>query len=159
MGRYDGNSVLLLWKLSSFSCALLCFILPFPSLLPSSFCASSHLPVISHFSQVRLCETLWTVARQAPLTMEFSRQEYWSGLPCPSPGDLPNPGIKSASLTSLALTFFTTSATWLGPSSIHLFVLQPPTIHLPNSQPALPCTEGNLHLLLGKLSLPRTFLR
>ena len=41
--------------------------------------------------------TPWTVARQAPLSMEFSRQEYWSGLPCPSPGDLPNPGIKSGS--------------------------------------------------------------
>ena len=38
--------------------------------------------------------TLWTVARQAPLSMEFSRQEYWSELPCPSPGDLPQPGIK-----------------------------------------------------------------
>ena len=39
----------------------------------------------------------WTVARKAPLSMEFSRQEYWSGLPFPSPGDLPNPGIKSRS--------------------------------------------------------------
>ena len=38
-----------------------------------------------------------TVARQAPLSMEFSRQEYWSGLPCPPPGDLPNPGIKPMS--------------------------------------------------------------
>ena len=38
--------------------------------------------------------TPWTVAHQAPLSMEFSRQEYWSGLPCPSPGDLPDPGIK-----------------------------------------------------------------
>ena len=41
--------------------------------------------------------TLWTVASQAPLTMGFSRQEYWSGLPFPSPGDLPNPGIKPRS--------------------------------------------------------------
>ena len=38
--------------------------------------------------------TPWTVARQAPLSMRFSRQEYWSGLPFPSPGDLPDPGIK-----------------------------------------------------------------
>ena len=43
--------------------------------------------------------TLWTVACQAPLSMGFSRQEYWSGLPCPPPGDLPNPGIKHRSLT------------------------------------------------------------
>ena len=43
---------------------------------------------------VRLFVTPWTVACQAPLSMGFSRQEYWSGLPCPPPGDLPNPGIK-----------------------------------------------------------------
>ena len=47
--------------------------------------------------------TLWTVACQAPLSMEFSRQEYWNGLPCPPPGDLPDPGIKPVSLTSPAL--------------------------------------------------------
>ena len=41
--------------------------------------------------------TLWTVARQAPLSMRFSRQEYWSGLPFPFPGDLPNPGIEPMS--------------------------------------------------------------
>ena len=70
--------------------------------------------VPSHFSHVQLCLTLRTAARQAPLFMEFSRQEYWSGLPCPPPGDLPHPGIKITSLMSLALKgrFFITSATW-----------------------------------------------
>ena len=55
----------------------------------------------------------WTIACQAPLSMGFSRQEHWSGLPCPSPGDLLDPGIKPMSLTSPALAgrFFTTSAT------------------------------------------------
>ena len=55
-------------------------------------------------------ETPWTVACQAPLTMEFSRLEYWSELPFPPPGDLPNPGIKPTSLTSPALAgrFFST---------------------------------------------------
>ena len=55
-----------------------------------------------------------TVACQAPLSMGFSRQEYWSGLPCPLPGDLPDPGIKSMSLMSPALAggFFSTSTTW-----------------------------------------------
>ena len=48
-------------------------------------------------SHVRLFATPWTVAYQAPQTMEFSRQEYWSGLPFPSPGDLPNPGIEPRS--------------------------------------------------------------
>ena len=48
---------------------------------------------------VQLFATLWTVAHQAPLSMEFSRQEYWSGLPCPSPEDLSDPGVKPRSPT------------------------------------------------------------
>ena len=55
-------------------------------------------------SPVRLFATPWTVAHQAPPSMEFSRQEYWSGLPFPSPGDLPNPGIKLESPASQADT-------------------------------------------------------
>ena len=50
--------------------------------------------VLGCFSLVLLCATLWTVACQVSLSMGFSRQEYWSGLPCPPPGDLPNTGIK-----------------------------------------------------------------
>ena len=52
---------------------------------------------VKSLSRVRLLATLWTVAYQAPQPMGFSRQEYWSGLPFPSPGDLPNPGIKPGS--------------------------------------------------------------
>ena len=48
-----------------------------------------------------MTELNWTVALQAPLSMEFSKQEYWSGLPCPSPWDLPDPSIKLHSLLSL----------------------------------------------------------
>ena len=54
-------------------------------------------------SRVQLFETPWTVAHQAPLSMGFFRQEYWSGLPFPPPGDLPNPGIKPESPMSPAL--------------------------------------------------------
>ena len=63
---------------------------------------------------VQLFATLWTVGHQAPLPMGFSRQEYWSGLSCPPPRDLLDPGIKSMSLGSPALAdgFFTTIATW-----------------------------------------------
>jgi len=63
------------------------------------------------FSCVRLFVTPWTTARQASLSMEFSRQEYWSGLPFPTPRDLPNPGIKPVSLVSPALAgeFLTTA--------------------------------------------------
>ena len=49
---------------------------------------------VKSLSHVRLFATQWTVAYQAPLSMRFSRQEYWSGVPFPSPGDLPNPGIE-----------------------------------------------------------------
>ena len=53
--------------------------------------------MLSQFSCVQLFVTPWTVARQAPLSMEFPRQEDWSALPCPSPGELTNPGIKPVS--------------------------------------------------------------
>ena len=58
--------------------------------------------------------TLRTVAYQVPLSMGFSRQENWSGLPCCPPGDLPDPGIEPASLMSAVLAggFFTASTTW-----------------------------------------------
>ena len=52
---------------------------------------------VTSLSRVRLFATPWTVAYQAPLSVRFSRQEYWSGLPFPSPGDLPDPGIKPGS--------------------------------------------------------------
>ena len=70
--------------------------------------------VVSCCSCIWLLANVWTVAHQAPLSMGFSRQEYWSGLPGPPPGYLPDPGIEYASLTSpeLADRFFTTSATW-----------------------------------------------
>ena len=60
---------------------------------------SAVVTVLSRFSRVRLFATVWTVARQAPLSMGFSRQERWSGLPCRPPGDLPNPGIERRSPT------------------------------------------------------------
>ena len=70
-----------------------------------------HACMLSCFTCVQPFVTLWTVACQAPLSLGFSRQEYWSGLPCPPPGDLPNPGIEPAS-PALAGRFFTTSTTW-----------------------------------------------
>ena len=62
------------------------------------FCMHVGVCVLSRFNHVHLFATLWTVAYQAPLPMGFSRQEYWSGLPCPPPRDLPNPGIELLSL-------------------------------------------------------------
>ena len=73
--------------------------------------------MLSHFSHVWLFVTQGTVACQDPLSVGFSRQEYWSGLPCPSAGDLPDPGIEPASLMSPAVAgmFSTTCATWEAP--------------------------------------------
>ena len=70
-------------------------------------------------SRVLLFVTPWTASYQSPLSVRFSRQEYWSGLPCSPPGDLPNPGIKPTSLTSPALAggFFTTAAAAKSPQS------------------------------------------
>ena len=70
--------------------------------------------MLSYFSHVQLFVMLWTRACQAPLSVGFSRQEYWSGLPCLPPGDLPDPGVKPVFLKSPALAagFFATNGTW-----------------------------------------------
>ena len=77
--------------------------------------------VVCMLSRVRLFVTLWTAAHQAPLSLGFSRQEDWSGLPCPPPWDRPDPGIEPVSLKSPALAsrLFTSSATWEAPG-VHL---------------------------------------
>jgi len=80
---------------------------------------------VKSLSRVRLFVTPWTAARQAPLSMGFSRQEYWSGWPCPPLGDLPNPGIKLTSLTSPAseASFLTViSATREATSKVKLMI-------------------------------------
>ena len=73
--------------------------------------------MLSCFSHVQLFATVYTVAHQVPLSIEFSRQEHQSGLSCPPPGDLPHPRVQPVSLRSPALAgeFFTTSATWRVP--------------------------------------------
>ena len=78
--------------------------------------------MLNHFSHVQFFVTLWTVAHQAPLSMEGSSQEYWSVLSCLPPGDLPNLGIKPSSLLSLALAgrFLTTSSTWGAPKTVYV---------------------------------------
>jgi len=70
--------------------------------------------MLSCFSRVQLFVTPWIVVHQASPSMGFSRQEYWSGLPFPLPGNLPDPGMESRSPAPPALAgrFFTTSATW-----------------------------------------------
>ena len=73
-----------------------------PSVIVSGTCCLDCCCCLVVQSCLTLCD-LWTVARQAPLPMGFSRQEYWSGLPCPPPGDLPDPGIECTSLVSPSL--------------------------------------------------------
>ena len=84
-----------------------------PPLLPS--CLPLFSPVGAQWlAHVWLFAAPWTVAREAPLTVEFSRQEYWSGLSSPPPEDPPDPGIQPVS-PALAGRFFTTSANWEAP--------------------------------------------
>ena len=106
------------WRLE---CPKLCFVvceglLPGSQMVVFSLCymVEGALDLWSLFvcaqSYLTLCDP-WTIVHQVPLSLEFSRQENWGGLPFPSPGDLSNPGIKPASLVSPALAgmfFFTT---------------------------------------------------
>ena len=75
-----------------------------------------HVWVLNHFSRVRLFAALWTVACQAPLSGGSSRQGYWNGLPFPPPGDLPNLGIKPA---SLCLVHWQVGSLLLAPPDLH----------------------------------------
>ena len=77
----------------------------------------------SHLLCLTLCNPI-DYSLPASLSMGFSRQEYWSELPCPPPGDLPDPEIESMSLTSPALAgrFFTTSATWKGYIYVYIYM-------------------------------------
>ena len=83
---------------------------------------SNYLCMLCRCSHVPLFATPWTIACQALLSMGFSRQKYWSGLPCPPLGNLPNPGINSCLLGLLhwQAGVFTTSATWEAQSSYTL---------------------------------------
>ena len=100
------------------------FIMGCRTTCPTCPCSEENMTFVMcmHAKSLQSCPTLCNfmdcIARQTPLTMGFSWQGYWSGLPCPPPGDLPDPGIESASLMSLALAgrSFTTSATWEAPT-------------------------------------------
>ena len=79
--------------------------------------------VLSPLGHVRLFVNRWTIALQAPLSMGFSRQEYWNGLLCPPPGNLPEPGIPMSLMSpALANGFFTTSTTWEAPGVVMVAV-------------------------------------
>ena len=90
--------------------------------------------MLSCFSRVRLFATPLFVARRAALSMAFSRQEYWSRLPCPPPGDLPDPGIEPTSPVSPALAggFFTTSTSQEAPKQRYF------TLELITREPGFP---------------------
>ena len=93
------------WRLGNFKVSKRVWMLEVPF---------SPWQVLSHFNHAWLFATLWTIAHQAPLSMGFSRQEYWTGLPCPPPGGSSWSRDRAHVSTSLALAgeFFTTSTTW-----------------------------------------------
>ena len=106
------------------------------SLPPDTFTLLSPTNLRSHLTQflnhVQLFVALWAVAYQAPLPIKYSRQEYWSGVTFPPPGDLPNPGIEPMSPASptLAGEFFTTEPPEK-PLSTQLFILNPILLKIP----------------------------
>ena len=81
--------------------------------------------VLSHFSRLRFFVILWTTVCQAPLSLGFSRQEYWSGLPCPPSGDLPDPGVKSEPPGKpMAFLFHSgIQVIWWGPSTWAIYFI------------------------------------
>ena len=111
-----------------------------PSLPPG---VPSWKPGCVHAKPLQSCPTVFDpmdyIAHQVPLSMGFSRQEYWSKLPFPTMGDLPDPGIKPVSLMSPALAggFFTTSATWEATKTRLALLYHPP----PGSPDPGPCTS------------------
>ena len=102
----------------------------------------------SRFNRVRLCVTPGTAARQVPLSVGFSRQEYWHAMPYPPPGDLPDPGMDPESLMPPALAggFFTTSAIWLqftsSGSTLNSSYLAISTTSVPSSTKGLNSSES-----------------
>ena len=90
------------------------------------------LLLLSRFSHVRFFATLWTVAHQAPLSMGFSRQKYWNGLPCPPPGDLLDPRIEPQSFVSCISKWILYHKHYLGSKNIPL-----PATHTKNASSAV----------------------
>ena len=111
------NRLSLCWKESLETTTLVKFHDPDPTWITNvgnNWITMKRVSILSCFSHVWLCDPMDCRPPGSSLSMGFSRQEYWSGLPCPPPGGLPNPGIKPKSLTSPALAggFSTTSITW-----------------------------------------------
>ena len=114
-----------------------------------------------HSQSLQLCSTLvtlWTVAHQAPRSIRFSRQEYWSGLPFPSPGDLPDPGIKprSPALQADSLPSEPPGKLWIEQRitfKLHRHHL-PSSCHFCCKQPAFQAWPGDLHRFLKAIWLP-----
>ena len=106
---------------------------------------------VGHFSSVQFFATLWTIGARLFCPLEFSRQEYWSGLPCPPPGYLFDPEIKSKALISPALAggFFTTSTTWEAPYVCQCLPISSSLPYITITTPYLNCH----HLLVGPLQI------
>ena len=112
--------------------------------------------VLSHFSHVQLFVTLSTIACQAPLSMGFSRQEYWSGLPCPPPGNLPNPATEPMSSVSPALQVDCLPTEPPGKPQMYLQITLKETVFGPVVAVLLALTMLQYLLFSPTCSLPRT---
>ena len=110
---------------------------------------------VKSLSRVRLFETPWTVVHQAPLSMGFSRQEYWSGLPFPSPGDLPDPGIEARSPALQANTL--TSEPPGKSSDLHTIPFKLPSSRVKPQPLSKELTRTNQNVSGGHPDPPRSF--
>ena len=111
---------------------------------------------VKSLSRVRLFETPWTVVHQAPLSMGFSRQEYWSGLPFPSPGDLPDPGIEARSPALQANTL--TSEPPGKSSDLHIIPFKLPSSRVKPQPLSKELTRTNQNVSGGHPDPPGLFL-
>ena len=111
--------------------------------------------MLSHFSHVRFCATPQTAAHQAPLSLGFSSQEYWSGLPSPPPKDLPDPGIKPTSSASPALQAYSLTAEPLG-KNYFIHSINRIYMSIPICQFILPFSHFGVHtfVLYAYVSIP-----
>ena len=117
--------------------------------------AVNYACVLSRFNCVQLFVTPWTVARQAPLSMGFFRQEYWSGLPCPSPGDLPDPGVELISCICRQVLYLLhhpiSNSQWTEPPTSLIVLVSLPTLLTRRSKE----TTFSSHLCKGSPNLTK----
>ena len=140
---YGRSVAILIWSLHYKYVTHFCHLLWESLLLKISYCYLVTSVMCDPMDFTSLCATLWIVAYQASLSMDFSRQEYWSGLPCPLPGDLPNSGLNPGLLHHRQILH-------------HWATREAPEKQLSLIKEAQIVYEGNVHYQRGNTERPNT---